>query len=371
MVFDPATMAMIQGGTALAGAIGGALGGGSKDPIPDIKHIWGKDIAEQYIRPLQKELFGMDPLQYFPGSTVAPLNPGLSGAYQGMIDYGMSNPYQSQMGLQGAAGLNALTGGNQYLQNMMGQGAPTFQYDQGTFDQTMQNLMPGLQGTYEDVTRDMMRDLNFNQLPGLDLSVAGAGGFGSSRGELGRAMTQGMTADRMADVGSQLFQNALNQSQAAAMSGGQQNLQSALQTPRTLLQGSQGLAGIGLPGIGDAYSAGVSGLGLAQQGGLGLQGYLQSLTDADVNRWNFEQGAGRQNIQDILNLQNQMIGTGGATLNPVSPVSTAMQGLQLGAGLGGAFGPMLGNIFGTQTPSQPWMTPGTMSNDYLQSIGVF
>ena len=366
-------MAWIAPAISAAGSIaGGLLGGDTGDPIADVKHIYGKDFGNQYVNPWRDMIMNMPQQEYYPGQTVADMHPGVSAGYQGMIDFGQNNPAYGLQSMQGAAGLNSLGLGNQFLQQSMQQGGPSFQYDQNAYDQSMANLMPAMQGTYDDMTRDIGRELNWSTLPGIDMGSAMAGGFGSSRGDLASGMATGMAEDRMADIGSQIFQNASNQSQDAAMRGGLGTLNAQLGSQGQMLSGAQGLANVGLPGIGDAYQTGLGNNAAMVQGGLGFQGYDQSLLNADKAAWDFGQSQPWLDEANRISLLNQTVTPGsGAQIQPgMGGFAGAINGAQAALGLYDAFKPM----FGTQSTSigsQPWMTPGTASNDYLGDLGIF
>jgi hypothetical protein len=327
------------------------MGGGSTDPVADVKHIYGKDFGNQYVNPWREGVMERGDRSYYGGDTVAGMHPGTAGAYQGMIDYGQNNPYQGLQLQQGQAGLNSLNLGNQYLQQQMQQGAPQFQFDQGLFDQSMQNLAPAMQGTYNEMTRDNNRMLNEQILPGLDLQQSGSGQMGSSRGDLMAGKMAGMTADRNADIGSQIYQNAANQSFGAGITGGTQNMMGGLQYGQNMLQGAQGLGNVGLPGLGDAYQTGTANLGLGLQGGMGFQNYDQSLINADMARFNYNRDQPWIDDAERMNMLNMTVAPGGTApgAQPQGPgaLGGAMSGFQMAGGLYDAFKPM----FGTSTAS--------------------
>lgn len=369
-----AWMAMAaQMAPAVIGGISGALGGGgSGDPVADMRQVWGRKYLPD-IKALRNQIGGLDDRTFYEGQTYADLDPAQAAAYQGMVNFGMNNPaYGMQLG-QGQLGLGNLGMGSSFLNQQMRAGAPQFQFDQGLFNQSMENLMPGLQGTYDDLTRDITRDLNWNQLPGLDLNLSAAGGMGGSRGQLAGGMLQGMAQDRMADVGSQLYQNALNQSFGAGMTSGQENLGGYLQNQQQLLGGASQLAGRGLPGIGDAYGTGISNLQTLLAGGTGFQQQQQLGIDEAIARFNYNRDQPYRDIADKTGLYSGIhFPTGQAVSAPpgMNTLDAILSGAQAGAGIYDTVAGLLPDM-GRTPDYNPWAPQNQGAADYLASLGIY
>ena len=325
------------------GAVAGALAGDGKDKFMSQKDMWGKHLIGD-IKGIQDNILGLPIPEYFGGQTYADLDPAQIAAYQGMIDYGqgLGGMVQGAQQGQGISGLRNLFRGTDYLNQLQG-GGPQFQYDQGVFDQTMQNLMPGVQGAYDEATRDITRNLTEQQIPGLNMAAAGSGNMASSRAGVAQGIMERGAQDRMADVGSQLYQNALNQAQSAAMTGGQQQLGADLRTQGDTLRGFGQFANIGLPGLGNAFNTGKSNLGMMLSGGQGFQQQDQLGINEDIARFNFNQQA----PWDYYRNQIAMLGSttpAGAGINPqqtpgASGLQMGLQGAMAGLGLYNAFAP--------------------------------
>lgn len=228
------------------------------------------------------------------------MNPMLSQGLQAQFDFGANNPYATQMGAAGQAGLGAMGSGLDYLSNLTAGGGPGFQFDQGVFDQTMQNLRPAMAGTYADLTRDIDRNLMEQQIPGLNTAAAGTGNMASSRAGVAQGIMERGAADRRADIASQLTQAATGQAQQAGMTGGLQNLAAQLQTQGDVLGNLRGFAGQGLSMLPSAYNAGAGSAGLMSQAGGTMQDYLQGMRDLNRQQFYYDQALPQQFAQNQL-----------------------------------------------------------------------
>ena len=362
---EPATMMAL--GSAGVGALSGFLGGneehvGPGDYVPD----WLKDDWKM----LGGQIADLQTPEYYQGQLVAEQNPWLQNALGGMAGYGqgMGGDIASLMQGAGTAGLGAFNQGLDYMSGL--QGSPNqFQYDQGTFDTTMQNLMPGLQGSFDEATRDINRNLNWNTLPGLDMSFADA--QGATKQGQASALARGMAQDRSADIGSQLYQNALNQAQTAAYGAGGQNLASANNLQNQLLSQYGNYANIGSGMLNQAYNMGGQNLGMGLQAGQLQQGYDQSLIDAEMAKHNFGQQAPWLALQNQLNMVNaQKMGSAPQTTG-MSGWEGALQGAQTGLGIYDA-GRNRG-WWGGVPPANPTFntTPGYGTQQTVQNQGYF
>lgn len=347
---------IIAGGALLGGIGGAAIGGEDKDPwdphdfVPN--HL--RDEWEDYgnaIGALQ------DP-QYYQGQLIADQNPWLANSLSGMGEFGSTGVGAGAMGNSVLGGIGALqTGlgdGLDYMNDLSQRQGGLFQYDQGVFDQTMGNLMPAMQGSFDAATRDINRDLNWNTLPGINMAGVAAGHQGSTKVGQQSALAEGMAQDRASDIGASLYQNAVNQAQGAAMDAGQANLRGDFD-----LLGRYGEFGrLGGQLLGQGYDMGVGNLDMMNQAGAQQFGYDQSLINADKAKFDWEQTA----PWDFLNQRLSMIngqkvgGVNPAPIGGANPWLAGAQGAQMGLGLADMFGSMGQNY-------QPGWQNGGVSGD--------
>ena len=118
------------------------------------------------------------------------------------------------------------------------QGYQPMEFRQDLFDNTMSNLMPGMQAQFDSGARDLTRGFTWNTLPGLNMEAAMAGVEGGNT-KLGQqtALGQARTQENIADYGMGLYTNALNQAQSAGMAGGQTDAGNFLRGVGQTLQG--------------------------------------------------------------------------------------------------------------------------------------
>ena len=362
---DPATAALISSGI---GAAGGLLAGDGGDKFMSMKDLYGKTLKPD-IANLRQDVLGMDPAEFYPGRTFAHMDPAQTRGYLSMVNYGQPGGFgyltrQNQLG-QGMAGLTNLAGGTGFVGDLASMGGPQFGYDQGTFDTTLQNLMPGLQGSYDEATRDIFRNLTEGTLPGLDMAAAMSGNTASTRAGVAEGIATRGAQDRAADIGSQLTQNALNQAQRAAMLGGQQNLGADLRTQGNILQGFQSLANVGLPGLSNALTTDINNLQMQIAGGGAFQDMAQKRINEDIARWEFEQQAPWDLWSNQLNLINATT-PAGMGINPQqtpspSALQMALQGGMAGMGMYDFYNRNFGGG-GASTPS--FMPQPTLGGNY-------
>jgi hypothetical protein len=268
-------------GSAVVGAAGSYFGNKGNTPKP----VSAIDSMPGFLQDDWQNIAGgiqhLQTPEYYGGQQIADVNPYLGGAWDNMYSNPAQNAMMGQAQMAGGIGMDAMSNLND-----------GFQYDQGVYDQTMANLMPAMQGSYDAATRDNNRNLNWNELTGLDMGMSAAGHQGSTKHAQGAALAQGMNMDRNADIGASMYQNATNQAQNAAMMGGQQSLNAAGQA-----------ANYGMQGMGMGFDMQQQVLKNQLAAGQGVQGYDQSLINADMDRFNFEQQA----PWTALAAQNEMI----------------------------------------------------------------
>jgi hypothetical protein len=158
-------------------------------------------------------------------------------------------------GLQGMYGANALDGAGSWLMQELASGAGNgpggspyggnynvtydgpgqdwqapdslkFQYDQGTFDQSYNNLIGSAQGAFDSYSNRTKTDNLFQNLPGLKIGSQLLGGANTKVGQ-GANLLDAMTNQQIMDYGAQMQQWASGTADSNAMQAGMGNLQSA------------------------------------------------------------------------------------------------------------------------------------------------
>lgn len=365
---DPYTLAAMGIGTAA-----GMLGPDGGDKFMSLKDRWGKHLVGD-IKDLQQNVLDLPEQQFFEGQTYANLNPAITNAYNQMINFGsgVGGDVLSGQLMQGGAGLGNFLAGSGYMNQLQNQGGPQFGFDQGTYDQTLGNLLPTLQGTYADLTRDIDRNLMEQQIPGLNSAAAMSGNMPSTRAGVAQGIMERGAADRKGDIASQLTSNAVNQAQAAGMAGGMGNLRSDLSTMGNLLQGYGNFANIGLPGLMNAYNTGKGNIGMGLAGGSGFRDFEQLGIDEAVDRFNFQQQAPWQRYTDQLNLLSSTLPGGSQLPNNPSALDKGLQGAMTGLGLYNALNPTqaAGPLGGYGNYNYDWLNMSeNQFRDYLGGGG--
>ncbi len=219
-----------------------------------------------------------------------------------------SNPMMdASMGQGFGFGQSALQGGQNFMnQGMQGYadrlgamgntGPRQFQMDQGTFNQQMQNMMPGMQGAAAMQGLMGSRALQ-SDLGQLTAAAGQSGGFGSN--PLSKLSNSAASATALNNEATQrnvqnMYMNAAGQANQAAMGAGQANLRSGQAFDMGQLSGYGKLAGMGQNmasmGLRNMYNAGNMQYGLDQaqvQGGLAnYQNNMFGQQQFNTNRFN-------------------------------------------------------------------------------------
>jgi hypothetical protein len=349
-----------QVGAAGVGAVaGGLFGGGGQE------HIGPGDMIPKWAKKDWMQAGGnianlQDPTSYG-GNWSAGVNPMLMKSWNQAGGFGGPNGIGGQaantmMG-SGNQALNfGLGGGMDYMSQLMGQGPSQFQYDQGTYNQVMNNLQPGLQGAYNAAMRDPTRQFEEQTLPGINMGAIGSGGqFGTKSFNQGAIAARGLQ-DRAADTASGLWQNAANQANQAAYGAGGLNLQSGQNLQNNLLSQFGNYAQLGSGMINQGYNMGRGNIDLLNQIGGQRQAYEQSVIDRNREQWNEQQNLPWQATQNRLNLYAGLSG-GSQTPGVNTGFANVTNGLQLGAGLYNMFNQGGGGGYGYTGPGSYAQTP--------------
>lgn len=288
---------------------------------------------------------------------VAGMNPYLQNSLMGMSEFGgaqgMGGQYASNMMGMGMDALGTGLGGYQgQLNALQNRGPNQFRFDQGTYQQMMDNAMPGLKGMVEAGGR--MSSMGLQSNLGQLTSAAGASGsLGSNPlsklGQGGAALTA-QNALNQQQFAAGLYNNANAAATQAGMTAGGANMNALNRNDMNVLGGYGKLAGMGQGLAGAGYGAGLRNLGLGLQAGQIQQGYDQSKLDAEFNRYKnnmFGQQQFNLNALQGLTSTGSTFGSTTTTSNPsgigklgqVAGLAGSVFGMAGGAGgLGSLFG---------------------------------
>lgn len=221
--------------------------------------------------------------------------------YQGDTYAGMTDSAKATLeGLKGFAGSTGLNSANQLSQmgsSLIGNaGKATAALDQfsqlaGT-DATAANIKgasayadnPYLDAQIDANSRDVVRNLNEQTLPGIDRQASATGGINSSRAGVAAGIATRGAQDRVADISATMRGQAYSQGLGLA----QQDRAQTLGALSTAANGYGNLAGQGASALGAGAAAGYGAYGAMAGADSTLQGNTQGQLDADFNKWKGE-----------------------------------------------------------------------------------
>ena len=305
----------IGAGMAIAGglgALGGVLGGGGSEGASSISGFEAlpKELQDRLLAASKdaRQLYNQGAQEYFPGQTFANFDPNQTAGLQSQLDFAQQG-LPNQLGQINQSYGNALNAGSIFSDP---------------------SVMAGL-GTIEDRAN---RNFSENVLPQLRQQATGTGNQFSSKAEQSERLAgrdlQGMISDAQ-----------------GSFLGGQ-------------LASARGLQGNAL---GNAPNISQLGLlpGQTQFGvGQAFQGQNQLGISEDVNRFNFNQQAEGQNLNDYIARLTGISGAGGASSQTTNPGTSSNM---LGSALGGAIlGGGLYNQFSGGGAVQPNFTQPAGAN---------
>ncbi|KIU29300.1 hypothetical protein SR41_04635 [Sphingomonas melonis] len=140
---------------------------------------------------------------------------------------------------------------------------------------------PEIQGMIDANTRDVIRTLREETLPGIDRQASGTGNINSSRAGVAAGIAQRGAADRAADISASIRGDAYNRGLAMAQADRGQQLD-ALSTAAT---GYGNLTGQGIAAIGQGNDAAYKAFGAATGADATLQADRQGQNDAAYKKW--------------------------------------------------------------------------------------
>lgn len=236
-------------------------------------------------------------------------------------------------------GTNLMTAGQQFGSNAQSV------FDQAGQDQT-QNILnsasqyannPYVDGLVDANSRDIVRNLNENQLPSLNLAAAGSGNTNSSRTGVAQGIMERGASDRLADVSNNIRSQFFSK---------------GLDTAQTQYNTQQALRGSVNQQLGDAYTKGAGSLTGAQQAngnnfdqmtaaGQLYQTHDQAGLDANKAAYTEGQNTNMDLLAKYMGIINGSYGgqaVTGTTTGAGAGAQGAIGGAQLGAGLYGKLG---------------------------------
>lgn len=242
-------------------------------------------------QPFINDIYGQAAALYnnygMPDRQVAGLNPMMT-ANAGFATGGGNDIYTQQlisslnnMGGYGAAAntANRMSSGSAY-------GAPmTNGLNYATLAGAVGN--PYLDGQIDAASRDVVRNLNENQLTGNAAMAAGTGNSGSSRRGVMDAIAMRGAADRVADIGAtmrgQAYSQGLDLSNRTALANQNARMGTNALNANLMGQGAQlnyNIGQAGSTGLRDAYGTGANNAGMVTDTGNMMRQYQQQLLDA-------------------------------------------------------------------------------------------
>lgn len=336
------------------GAGAGLLGEGDQEVTTKPNYLPGqKNMLENFLLNSQQQ-FLQGPQQYYPGQTLAQLDP-LTIAGQNMaLDRVGAQSELAQMGAGAMA--NLLHGGSQVggfqLPSQIGWGVD-----------------PGLQAA---VTNPIYRQLEERILPGLDLQATAQGAFGGTR----QALMKGQAAANATEQATDALARANLAARQQTIGQRAGDISAQLQGRQQDIAQNQYGAGNMLSALGmiPSYNAALMAPSQTLQDvGRARTLYEQAQLDADRARWDFGQQAAYDAV-DRLGARLMLPQTGssqiyqGSSGSPANILGGALSGLSLYNMFNSANAqPSYTSQIGA--PQTNWLTPNT--NSYMQSIGAF
>ena len=276
------------------------------------------------------------------GPWYAEANPYMTGAQDAGYNFGQSMlPGAQNMMFQGQQGYT------DYMSKLANTGPRQFQYDQGLFNQTMDNFAPGLQSAAALEGRLSSRALD-STLGNLMSDAGLTGGFGtnlSSKLSQGAASASALSQEALQKSIQDLYMGAANIANKNAYGAGSQNLASARAFDSGMLGGYGNMYSMGLKG-------GAVGLDAMRQAGMDRFNYDDYRVQAGLDEYN-NNLFGRQKfygnqlgaLADVGSLFGTNVTRNTSSLSGLGKIG-ALAGLA-GSIYGGGFGlPGMSSLFG-------------------------
>lgn len=387
--------------------VGGLMGGGDSTTTQKADPWEGVQPALRELYASALENFRGGGPQYYSGDTVAGLSPTTNLAQQGIyglatqrspvLDSGLQQNYSTTQGdylysnpamqdLYNLAGRDFLQSSPAMWDLYDSTGEDFMRSNPGarglrqTGSGAYLNANPYLNSMFDQASSAVGRQFENNVMPGIASMFSGAGRFGSNQMAEGLGQAEEQYGDTLNDLATRIYggnyANERGLQQQAQTSLGGFGLSASGQRQQALTNlGQMGLQGQqlqqqALGSLGGLYGGERENMvrstsmapmldqsryyGMDRLAGLGAQqdAYNQSLINADMNRWNFNQNAPNNNLQMLASLLN------GYPMNKV----TTEQGNSLIGAMGGMY---MGGAISDRIGSSNSMfsnTPGGVTN---------
>ncbi len=266
-----------------------------------------------------------------------------------------------------------------------------FKYDQGTYDQSYNNLIGSAQGAFDSYSNKTKTNNLFANLPGLKIDSQMIGGANSKVGQ-GASLLDAMTNQMITDYGAQMQQWASGTADANAMQAGAGNQQAATSRANSLTAAATSQANAASAAAASKYNAlvgaaasmyGNSGsmLGAAgtQYGNAGVTfgnandtavGNIATSMGAGDYLYNYDQSAlDRWNQANIYNTSQpgSMNLAGFQAANGINGGSSVTNNPSLLAEIGGGvgLGSMFYDLYKNNKPTAPTSSGGSGGSGYM------
>jgi hypothetical protein len=188
-----------------------------------------------------------------------------------------------------------------------------FKYDQGTYDQSYNNLIGSAQGAFDSYSNKTKTNNLFSNLPSLKIGSQMIGGANSKVGQ-GASLLDAMTNQMITDYGAQMQQWASGTADANAMAAGKGNQQTAYGVYNTDVQAATSRANAAMAAAASRANA---------------------ATAAAASRYNSLVGAAASmygNSGSMLGAAGTQYGNAGVTFGNANDAATGNIATSMGAG---------------------------------------
>ncbi|WNZ54782.1 hypothetical protein QT397_18120 [Microbulbifer sp. MKSA007] len=296
----------------------------------------GESKSQSYLDEDQKgylnDIWGQGQQLYNSGqSPVADLTPQMQQYIQAAMGFGdTANGYANQVTSASNGFGNTADTMQSYLNQVMGSGGYQTPMQNGVDMNTVNSLIDNdlLNSQITASTRDIYRDLNENQLPGIASGAVSTGNTGSTRRGVAEGIAMRGADDRASDVAAGIRSNAYNQAVGVAANQASANQNAQMNTNNlnaNMATSNFGTAGnLFNTGYGNAYNMGMGGVSMMGQGGNAMQNYMQQVAMEPWQKLQLYQGSIGSPI--VLNQSTQAGGSQGAG-GILSGIGGIMQGM--------------------------------------------
>jgi hypothetical protein len=295
----------------------------------------------------------------FQGPYTADLNPFQTQGWNTAADFA------TNQGVQGAntvfgAGMDNIGSASQFGTNastLFGQAGinPTEQII-GNGAQYANN--PYLSGQIDAASRDVVRNLNENQLTGLDGMAAGTGNMNSSRTGVAQGIMQRGAADQIGDISAQMRGQAYNNGLGMAQQQYNQGMSNMLNANGQLMQAGQ----FGADQIANGLNIGYNSGNVLAQAGAGFQNQAQNVINGQRDQFKDQQNNQMDLLGKYMSLINGNYASGSANIQPANTFGNVASGALTGMSI-------YNQMNKSTSPNPNASTVGSYGNGY-DSLGT-